>query len=568
MTAGATHALSVTMAAIYTLSYNANGAAAGGSVPAAGNYESGAAVSIPGNSGGLTRAGYSFAGWSATVGGVATDYSAGQTLSMPAFNLVLYAKWQPVTYTITYHLNGGTNVPANPAAYTIESAAITLADPTWGANIFQGWFTDAAFTFPIVSIPSGSTGNMEIHAKWNVPSFNVTFIKNDVSVMGTMADQSIPSSASATLVPNSYTRTGYSFAGWGTIPAGPVDYLDGALYTMGAANVTLYAQWTAINYQVTFDPNGGIGGMAPQTIAYDSASNLTPNSFTRVGYTFAGWATTPAGGVVCNDGDPFMMTVPGQTLYAKWTLNMYSVIYQPNGASSGAPPGLQNDYYGSTVVVEDNFGMLIGPLIQDGIRRRFIGWNTDPGGAGTAYLPSSPLVLGAANVILYAQYQNPAVIVGQVGPANGLVFYDQGSILNGWRYLESSMSDQAFAGMQVWSNTTVTLGTTLPGIGEGLANTMAIIGQAGHATSAALLCDNYISVLADWYLPSLDELNWMLVNLHQAAPPLGGFAPEYYWASTESATVTYAWRQHFNTTAQTEVVKTDNIARVRAIRRF
>jgi hypothetical protein len=173
----------------------------------------------------------------------------------------------------------------------------------------------------------------------------------------------------------------------------------------------------------------------------------------------------------------------------------------------------------------------------------------------------------AQNLVLYAQYQNPAIIVGQVGPAGGMIFYDQGGIVNGWQYLETSLSDQAGANVQEWSNITATLGTTGTVIGDGLANTAAIIGQAGHTSSAALLCDAYSQAgYNDWYLPSMDELNWMYSNLHLSG--LGNFAAEYYWCSSESATVTYAWRLHFNTGATTETIKTDIISRVRAIRRF
>ncbi|MBQ7308081.1 MAG: InlB B-repeat-containing protein [Clostridia bacterium] len=34
------------------------------------------------------------------------------------------------TYTITYHLNGGTNHSENPKAFTIENLDITLQNPT------------------------------------------------------------------------------------------------------------------------------------------------------------------------------------------------------------------------------------------------------------------------------------------------------------------------------------------------------------------------------------------------------------------------------------------------------
>jgi uncharacterized repeat protein (TIGR02543 family) len=123
-------------------------------------------------------------------------------------------------FTITYHLNGGVD-PGNPATYTILTPLITLIDPTFAGNTFLGWFSDAALTVPIASIPAGSTGYLDIYAKWNTASFNVTFDKNAALAVGTMTDQAITSGASAALIPNSYIRTGYSFTGWGTITSEP-----------------------------------------------------------------------------------------------------------------------------------------------------------------------------------------------------------------------------------------------------------------------------------------------------------------------------------------------------------
>jgi uncharacterized repeat protein (TIGR02543 family) len=76
----------------------------------------------------------------------------------------------PISYSITYHLNGGSD-PGNPANYTVESAAITLAAPTRSGDTFAGWYTDAGLTGPAVTapeIPANSTGNKTFWAKWNV----------------------------------------------------------------------------------------------------------------------------------------------------------------------------------------------------------------------------------------------------------------------------------------------------------------------------------------------------------------------------------------------------------------
>ena len=93
---------------------------------------------------------------------------------------------------------------------------------------------------------------------------------------------------------NSFTRAGYSFSGWDTAPRRyGAPYADGAIYSF-AADLTLFAQWTALpKHTVTFNANGGTGTMATQTTNVPAA--LTPNAFTRAGYSFSGWNTPPVG---------------------------------------------------------------------------------------------------------------------------------------------------------------------------------------------------------------------------------------------------------------------------------
>lgn len=58
--------------------------------------------------------------------------------------------------------------------------------------------------------------------------------------------------------------------------------------------------------------------MTPQSMLYSSSAALKSNSFPRVGYTFAGWATTAEGSVAYANGADYTMGTTDQTLYAKW----------------------------------------------------------------------------------------------------------------------------------------------------------------------------------------------------------------------------------------------------------
>ena len=98
------------------------------------------------------------------------------------------------------------------------------------------------------------------------------------------------------------------------------------------ADLTLYAQWTANSYTVTFEANGGEGSMNQQTFTYDVAQALNQNTFTRTGYSFTGW-NTQADGNGSTYGDKAevlnLTTEAGVniTLYAQWSINSYTIRF-------------------------------------------------------------------------------------------------------------------------------------------------------------------------------------------------------------------------------------------------
>jgi len=99
--------------------------------------------------------------------------------------------------------------------------------------------------------------------------------------------------------------------------------------------------WATYYYKyVSFNANGGSGSMSTQTI--ENSGTLTANAFTRTGYTFDGWATSPTGGKAYNNQGTITATSPDKgpvPLYARWTANTYKVKFNGNGSTSG----LMND---------------------------------------------------------------------------------------------------------------------------------------------------------------------------------------------------------------------------------
>lgn len=142
-------------------------------------------------------------------------------------------------------------------------------------------------------------------------------------------------------------KTGYAFGGYytGTDGTGTQYVDDGGNIlsspTTFTADVTLYAKWTASGsdtYRIAFNGNGADKGTMPiMTCSFHTNYTLTANTFTKAGYTFAGWARTPDGEKVYDDRAAVnnLATVKGDvvTLYAKWTANSYTIIFDPNGGT-------------------------------------------------------------------------------------------------------------------------------------------------------------------------------------------------------------------------------------------
>jgi len=122
------------------------------------------------------------------------------------------------------------------------------------------------------------------------------------------------------------------------------------------------------------------------------------------------------------------------------------------------------------------------------------------------------------------------------GPAGGYIFYDKGSYSDGWRYLEAAPEFTEW-NKNKWSSSETLIGGTKKGIGTGKSNTTIIVTWLNsHSITdcAAQLCDALdYGGYSDWFLPSIDELNLMYINLKAFAFGVGGFDNRYYLSSSE-----------------------------------
>ena len=114
--------------------------------------------------------------------------------------------------------------------------------------------------------------------------------------------------------------TGYTFAGWqpSQITADMT----------GEQEIT--ALWTAHQYSIAYNSNGGSGTMNPTAATYDTNVTIPANKFTRTGHTFKGWATSATGPVVYAAGQTVKNLTAQSggvvTLFASWEINKHTVV--------------------------------------------------------------------------------------------------------------------------------------------------------------------------------------------------------------------------------------------------
>lgn len=157
------------------------------------------------------------------------------------------------TYTLTasvYNNEGGTITPADATTIT------GLQKQTYNFMPDTGYHVDSVYVDNIAVEPGTYTGNTftltvtanhTIVVVFAINQCTIVFDKNADDATGSMEEQSFAYGDEGTLTKNTFSRSGYTFAGWATTTGGTKIYDDEtAVANVAAANngtVTLYAVW-------------------------------------------------------------------------------------------------------------------------------------------------------------------------------------------------------------------------------------------------------------------------------------------------------------------------------------
>ncbi len=386
---------------LYTISFDKNAAEALGVVDSL-QSEHNVSVALPSGDS-LSYEGYTFGGWTEKADGTPPILEEGTTISVPPRDTTFYAHWHPDSYAFSFKPNGGTGTMAPQIRKAGQLFNLSPNAFLRSGHSFTGWNTEADGSGDAFGNQQSVTmppKDVTLYAQWSNKFFNLVYYGNGNTGGSTSSDSS---SAGEVVVirDNGYTRDGYSFTGWNTSPNGSgASYSPGDTLTVPAGNVSitaLYAQWSAHSYTLRFDSNGGAGTMSPLNKKTDESFTLPANSFTRKDYSFTGWNTAADGSKAAyTDRATFAMSPSDTTLYAQWSLDLYTIKFFKNSG---------NGKMDSVELSGDNpYTLPPNSFTKSGYV--FAGWNTKPGGNGTAYGDGATLTKVNADLKLYAQWDH------------------------------------------------------------------------------------------------------------------------------------------------------------------
>ena len=251
-------------------------------------------------------------------------------------DLLLYAKFEKVTYTITVKSNGGSDVAPVTVA---PGATYTLTAPERAGYTFLGYTyvddNDEDQPFPLTGTYN-IDGNTRVYAQWAINTYSVT-LRDGISATPTVLSVEYGKKAA---FPADPTKAGNTFTGWFEENATTAFDKNAAI----TANVALTARYSVNSYKIFVTTNGG-SAIDDITVEYGAEYQIPSPS--KAGYAFAGYTYTNDEGVQAFPQRGNYTFDKNTRVTAQWTINTYTVTL--NDGISAAPTVLTVEY-GKTAV--------------------------------------------------------------------------------------------------------------------------------------------------------------------------------------------------------------------------
>jgi uncharacterized repeat protein (TIGR02543 family) len=259
---------------------------------------------------------YGFAGWYAdSTYQEAFDFETTEITK----NITLYAKWAQTQATITFNSRQGSAV--QPESVDIGQCIEAPVPPARQGYEFEYWCTDSIVSNQF-NFSTPVTGDITLYARWKTV-YAIIFNSNGGSAVLAQT-VGVGGKAIYPIIPE---RENFLFGIWCS------DYTLNTEYDFDFTvnrNITLYAKWTRISNNVTFDSNGG-SAVSAQVVNIGGHAAAPPNP-TKEGHAFQRW---------CSDAgltqeflfNSVQVNYP-TTLYARWIMDVYTVQFEGNGGTN------------------------------------------------------------------------------------------------------------------------------------------------------------------------------------------------------------------------------------------
>lgn len=306
-----------------------------------------------------------------------------------------------------------TGVSINGASNCVVSAPVSASTP--GSYVL---------TSANASNITGALVNNIGVSRLNVAVYNVSYITQG----GESIDDGVYELGNTVTFPSA-NRAGFIFTGWNTNANGSgTDYPAGSSITMGAQDMSVYAQWEAIPYTVTFDSQGGSSVSTLDNLTAGSEVGL--DEPTRAGYQFLEWNSSANGsGVGYDAGDTYTIPAQNSTLYAIWE-KVFTLSYNTQGSETLTSQSL----------TEGNSTWLESAPYREGYN--FLEWNTSADGNGTSYEEYDFFTMPNTDITLYAIWED----------SDGLSMEIENSAPNGGDANNDGILDSQQAGVSSFVN--------------------------------------------------------------------------------------------------------------------
>lgn len=265
---------------------------------------------------------------------------------------------------VTFYADDGETVIGYCLVNVGESAVFTGTIPgkpsTLSENYtFDKWVSQKGGTSEASLV--GITEDISVYASFTSEAreYTIVFKNTDGELLHSSRVKYGEAEAALTYVP---VKAGYTLSPWNTAPDGSgmsfesVTAPDEVLFSKAVdETVTLYGEWQANEYTVTYDANGGEGIVAQSHHVYDEPSPLSANGFIKTDCIFLGWSKDQTA-VSPEYSDGALVGTLSEndvTLYAVWLKTKQTVSY------SDEVTILKGDPYSETLDPQMNLQALI-----------------------------------------------------------------------------------------------------------------------------------------------------------------------------------------------------------------